>query len=429
MLMLRMSLLYGCLLVAGQLAAQSDSTTFSKLLAGYKIKTSIGLQLWSTYSQNMQVYDPETQTYLVADNRLNTQLRRSRFTISGHPYPLLNFKITAALDLVGHDVLAATEAGGNNGSSPNFRIWNAYVNVKLRPKGDHLYLTTGYFVVPIGRESNNAALRSTSFEKAWSQNYLRRQLTGIGPGRAMGIMLGGQFHNEAGTLHLTYEAAIQNPVFQAFGGNSTGTQWSPLVTTRLSVHVGDAENQTYSLDHKVNYFGKRTGLTLSLARASQGRTASFSRNGAYGMEILLNSPEFHLDGEYLVLQRSDDGVGANATIESFTGYLRIGKNFSLRKQRVLEPVVSYWFFRGPETIDEINTSSAQAGFSGADSGLDIGGNFYFNPNFKLSLFYAQRAGDPGEGKPWLINNNFYQQSGVGAVKRGDYLGLGLAVTF
>lgn len=426
--MLRSFLFYGCLLAASHLAAQSDSTAFSKLLSNYKLKTSVGLQFWSTYSQDMQVYDQETETFSKVDNRLNAQLRRSRFTISGQPYANLTFKITAAVDLLGHDLLAATEAGGNNGSSPKIRVWNAFTSINLLPGKDLLHLTTGYFVSPIGRESNIAALRSTSFEKAWSQNYLRRHLTGIGPGRAMGTMLGGQLSNQHGKLHLSYEAAIQNPVPQAFGGNSSGTAWSPLLVGKLSAHFGDAEQDKYGLSHKLNYFGKRQGLTLSLAGAHQGETDQFISNGAYGLEVLYNtSTGFHLDGEYFILKRSVEGTTQQTVLRSSTGYLRAGKNINLPMQLVIEPVVSYWFFQGATTEVDIRTANQQGYFAGQDEGVDIGANLYFNPNLKLSLFYAHRAGNSGEGNPSEINNNFYWQPGVGRVQRGSYFGTGLVV--
>ncbi len=286
-----------CLLAVSPTYAQRDSSLLSTVLEDYQIKTSVGLQLWATHAQNMQVFDPAAEKYLPVDNRTNVQLRRSRFTISGRPYPTLQFKVTAALDLVGHDVLAATEAGGNNGSSPTFRIWNAYMNWQLTPKKDLAHFTAGYFVSPIGRESNTAAVRSTSFEKAWSQNYLRRHLTGIGPGRAMGLMVGGQLAGASGKPFLTYEVALQNPIFEAYSGNSTGMASSPLLIGRISAHFGDPENEKYSLNHKVNYFGKRNGLTISLAAAHQGATDRFKHNSAHGVELLYNHAALHLDAE------------------------------------------------------------------------------------------------------------------------------------
>lgn len=423
--MFRCLLLSLSLLTASQVFAQQDATLLSRILADYKIKTSVGLQLWATYSQNMQVLDAATNTYRPVDDRLNVQLRRSRFTLSGQPYPTLRFNVTAGLDLVGHDLLSGTEAGGNNGPSPLFRIWNAYLTWQLTPQRDLLYFTSGYFVSPLGRESNTSAVRSNSFEKAWSQNYLRRHLVGTGPGRAMGLLVGGQLHNAENNLHLTYELALQNPVFEAYGGNSTGAKSSPLLSGRLSAHFGDAESQTYSLSHKVNYFGKRRGLTLSLAAARQGNTDLFASSGVFGAEILFNHAAFHLDGEYFVLQRTTN----TATSEGTTGYLRLGKNFALPKKLVLEPVISYWFFRGGKTIAEIEQANLLNFFSGDDTGIDMGANLYFNPDTKLSLFYAYRAGDAGQGEPQLVNNNFYQQPGVGAVKRGSYLGAGWVVVF
>ncbi|MEM9260179.1 MAG: hypothetical protein AAGA62_11070 [Bacteroidota bacterium] len=417
------------LLLAATIRSQGDSSALNQLLENYNIKASVGLQLWATYSQNMQVFSQATNTYLPVDNRLNVQLRRGRFTVSGQPYPTLKFKVTAALDLVGHDLLAATEAGGNNGGSPSFRLWNAYLNWQLIKKEDLLYFTAGYFVSPIGRESNTAAVRSTSFEKAWSQNYLRRHLTDTGPGRAMGVMVGGQWHKPGGNRHLTYELAVQNPAYEAYGGNSSGNTYRPLLSGRLSLHLGDPENEVYSLSHKLNYFAKRKGLTLSLAAATQGEADRYAAKGAYGGELLWNSQVFHLDGEYFVLWQNEHSLTSSGKTGAKTGYLRICKNLALPKALVFEPVISYWFFQGALTAEEIGRAAVADFFSGADEGLDIGANLYFNPNTKLSFFYAHRNGRAGAGQASLINNNYYQQTGVGAVLRGSYFGAGWVVVF
>lgn len=424
---IRNTLLLLLLLASFVLVGQSDASRLSKFLEEYQLKTSVGLQLWGTYAQGMEVYDAEQGAYLPADNRLNFQLRRSRFSLTGQPYATLKFKVTTALDLVGHDVLAGTEAGGNNGSSPSFRIWNAYLNWQLQPKNEHLYLTAGYFVAPIGRESSTAALRSNSFEKAWVQNYLRRHIVGIGPGRAMGVMLGGQFSNTDGNRHLGYELALQNPAFPEFGGNSVGIQASPLLTARLTVQFGDPESKAWTMSRKVNYFGKRQGLTISLAAARQGATDQFTANGTYGVEALLNTKAFHLDGEYFRLQRTASAANASVTTSSYLGYVRIGKNLNLPRELTLEPVISYWFFRGPVSAEGIEQANQLSSFSGTDNGLDIGANLYFNPKVKLSLFYAHRSGSAGAGAPTAINNNFYRQPGVGLIQRGSYFGVGWVV--
>ncbi len=407
------------------LGAQGDTSALGRLLKTYQIKASIGLQFWGTYTRGMQVYDATTNDYTAVDDRLNTQLRRSRFTLSGQPYPTLSFQLTAAGDLVGHDVLAATEGGGNNGATPKFAIWNALVNWQLTPQREHLFLTVGYFLNPVGRENNTPAVRSTSFEKAWSQNYLRRHLVGTGAGRAMGLMLGGQFSDAAGQHHLSYQLAMQNPVFAALGGNSTGLASSPLLSGKVALHFGDPESRSYRLGHQVNYFGKRKGLTLALAATHQGKTDAFAENTACGIELLFNQPAFHLDGDYYLLTRH----GSAGNTEAATGYLRIGKNFHLPRQRILEPVASYWIFRGESSAEDIAVATSNGSLAGDDSGLDLGANLYFNPNLKLSLFYALRSGDAGEGNPATLANNYFQQSGAGAIQRGDYVGTGLVAVF
>ncbi|WP_157974501.1 porin [Lewinella sp. IMCC34183] len=411
------------------LGAQQDSSRLTRLLAEYRIKTSIGLQLWSTYSAGMDVYDAATGTYTHADNRLNTQLRRSRFVFTGQPYERLQFNITAALDLVGHDLLSATEAAGNNAPSPGFRLWNLWLQYRLSKQPDRLYLLTGYFLPPVGRESSTAALRSTSFEKAWSQNYLRRHLTGSGPGRASGLLLGGQWHAPDDDLHLTYEAALQNPTGQDYNGNSSGINWSPLLSARLSVQLGDVESKTFTLLRRVNYFNQREGITLSLSAARQGETAAFGRMSTLGVEVLYSTAGFHLDGDYHFLRRNVAGGNADTRTAARTGYLRLGYNLPLAQERILEPVVSYWFFRGPTSPEAIFRAQLTRSFTGSDIGLDLGANLYLNANFKLSLFYAYRHGDAGESDPAEINNNFFQQVGVGPVRRGNYLGTGCVVIF
>ncbi|MBC6992926.1 hypothetical protein QWY85_03515 [Neolewinella lacunae] len=409
----------------GHLGAQGDTSALGRLLKTYQIKASIGLQFWGTYTRGMQVYDATTNAYAAVDDRLNTQLRRSRFTLRGQPYPTLGFQLTAAGDLVGHDVLSATEGGGNNGNTPKLALWNALVNWQLTPRREHLFLTAGYFLNPVGRESNTPAVRSTSFEKAWSQNYLRRHLMGFGGGRAMGLMLGGQVSDAAAKHHLSYQLAMQNPVFAAYAGNSTGASASPLLSGKVALHFGDPESKSYRLGHQVNYFGKRKGLTLALAAAHQSKTDAFSENAAYGLELLYNHPAFHVDGDYFLLTRHGDA----GNTEAATGYLRIGKNINLPRQRVLEPVASYWIFRGPTSAEDIAVATSNGSLAGDDSGLDLGANLYFNPNLKLSLFYALRSGNAGEGNPATLANNYFQQSGAGAIQRGDYVGTGLVAIF
>lgn len=409
------------------LAAQSDSTSFSKQLAKYGIKTSVGFQFWTTYTRGMEIYNAENGHYEPVEDRLNTQLRRTRLSLKGEPFESLSFNLTAALDLVGKGLLSATEAGANNSASPNFRIWNAFLQWRLVPEKDYLHLVGGYQVLQIGRESITSALRSTSMEKSWSQNYLRRHLTGIGPGRAMGLNLGGLLLNKHSAVHLEYNLGVFNPVFESYNGNSTGLQSSPLVVGRAIVHFGDPESPQYGMNHKVNYFGKRKGLSVGFSLAEQRATDLFHDNRAVGGDILFNWGPLNIDGEYYHLYRTSPDIDATPSysVHSETGYARISYNLALPKKLFLEPVGTYWFFSGP--LDQHGQSQALRlkSAAGEDRGLDLGGNFYWNPDFKISLHYTWRWGAIGAGEAGANFNNYFSQSGVGAIRRGDWWGLGL----
>ncbi|MEL6140955.1 MAG: hypothetical protein AAFU67_05005 [Bacteroidota bacterium] len=401
--------------------AQQDSSFFQKKLADYHLDFSIGLQVWGTYTYGMQVYREEDEAYRPVENRFNTQLRRSRFSLQGQPYAVLSFRVTASLDLVGRDVLAATEAGANNGGAPQFRLWNAQLKWQLFPDQESLYLLAGYLPSPVGGESNMSALRSPSFEKAWSQNYLRRHLMGTGPGRAAGILLGGQWSSITERTHVSYEIAAQNPVFQSLQGNTTGPNASLLWSGRLALQIGDPESQRYRRNRRANFFGKRNGVTLGMAAGLQGSTTIFDHSSAYGIDWLINLSGWHFDGEIFAMNRS----GGAAKYTAHTGYCRLGKNIVIGKQkRVLEPVLSYWYFNGPmNSVEQLNAKQLK-GFSGGDVGIDFGVNLYLNPDFKISLFYVLRHGTSDATELSEVNNNFFQQPIVGAIQRGNYVGLG-----
>ena len=402
---------------------QSDSSGLTRLLADYHIVPSLGLQSWATYTMGMEVLDAESGTYRAVDNRLNFQLRRTRLALTGQPYTRLRFSFVTALDQLGSDALAATQAGTTNGLAVNFRVWNAWMQYQVKPQSDGLYLLGGYFVPPVGRETTTPALRSTSFEKAGSQFYLRRHLLNSGPGRGYGVLLAGQQHAASGKFHLTYEAALTNPAFTGFDGNSAGEAYSPLVSGRFSVHLGDPEAVTYTINRKVNYFGKRSGLTVAVAGGRQGASELFGRNGVYGLEWLANHRGWQLDGEWLRLFRASGGSAYRAR----TGYLRLGRNIRLPREWILEPVAMLWWFDGPEGGPRLAQANSLNTFTGRDRGVDVGVNWYLNPDCRLSIFYANRQGTGVADGDATTRNTYFQQAGIGGIRRGSYLGLGYIV--
>jgi hypothetical protein len=429
-------LLFLLLLLSGfvTINAQSEKATdWQAKLEKYKIKTSLGIQLWSSYTFDQKVFNEETQVYDAVDNRLNFQLRRTRLSVSGRPYENLSFKLTAAMDLVGRDLLSGTEAGVNNGASPSFRLWNAFVQWRAIPKSESVNLVIGYMAPQIGRESITAALRSNSLEKSWSQNYLRRHLTGIGPGRAMGVNLGGLISKENSQLHWRYDLGVFTPQFESYGGNSVGDHFSPLIVGRWVMEIGDPEAKKYSLSHKINYFGKRNGLSLALTGATQGQTDLYESNQAIGADFLFNWGHFNVDAEWTLLSRQGvftvDENRQKEKVEAHTGYVRFGYNFNLNNGWVIEPVAMWMFFNGEMDAEYQSYASQLKSMSGEEHKLNIGANLYLNPDLKLSFFYTHRGADAGDAGPGATVNNYFNQGGVGAIQRGNWIGLGIVGIF
>lgn len=415
--------------------AQDDSAQnlWSKKLKDFKIKPIVGIQLWSTYTFGTKVFDETTSTYQSVDDRFNTQIRRTRLGIKGQPYKNLKFNFTTALDLVGRDVLSATQGGGNNGGSPSLRIWNAYLQWKISDKTDGLNLTVGYIPPQIGRESITAALRVSSMEKSWSQNYLRRQLVGTGPGRALGLNLGGLFMDENKNWGWSYDIGIFNPVFQAFGGNSIGEKYAPLIVGRVALYLGDGESTAYTLSHKINYMNQRNGLTIAVAGSHQGETILFNKQISIGLDWLLNWDKLNIDGEWTFLTKTGERLTTNENstfdVNSNTGYTRISYNLIMPKGRILEPGFMMMQFNGALALDEQIDALSVGAFAGKDYAFDFGVNYYWNPNLKLSVHYIFRNADAGDTEDGATFNNYYFQNSVGAIQRGNWLGAGVVAIF
>ena len=410
---------------------QESESSWQEKLSNFSFQPVVALQIWSSYTLGEEIYDATNRTYKTVDDRLDFQLRRSRLGFKGQAYKNLKFNLTAAIDLVGRDVLSGTEAGANNGGSPQLRLWNAYLQWRLINESEKLNFVTGYFPVQIGRESITAASRSTSMEKSWSQNYLRRHLVGTGPGRAVGANFGGLFINKNRNIHWGYDLGIFNPAFREYNNNSTGDQYAPLLSGRLAFYIGDPESSKYTIGHKINYFGKRKGLTLALAGAYQGTTNLFTSNAAYGGDFLLNLGNLNIDGEWHYLIREGEEVinGNNQMIESSagTGYLRMSYNILLQKGYILEPSAMIVRLNGALSAADQEMASTLGTFAGEEQILDIGFNLYFNPNLKLSLHYTHREGDAGAAGDGSTLNNYFSQNSVGAIRRGNWAGLGVVV--
>jgi hypothetical protein len=300
-------------------------------------------------------------------------------------------------------------------------LWNAYLSYKILDQSDLLHIRVGYFAPEISRESITSPFKVNSFEKSWTQNYIRRHLTGNGPGRSNGVNLGGMYHITPSTLALSYDVGVYNPVFTDLGGNSAGLQSANLLTYRTAVHIGDAEGENYSSGKVSTYFGKRKGITVAISQAYQGSTEIWDQSRLIGFDVLGNYGPFSLIAEWAHMTRSLD---SDVSYSADTWMARMSYNIPIGEKN-MDIALSRMQFSGPMTQVEQDESRVLKGFLGDDGYTELVLNYYASRQTKLSVAYTWRQGEAGHYDMPAHGNNFFDQSGVTSIQRGDYLGVGI----
>ena len=370
-----------------------------------------------------RTYDLGLDDYIPVDDRLEIQVRRIRLGFTAVPFTRFKTKLVTSLDFIGRDVLSATQGIVNNGGSPFLRFWELSGEWQIKENSQGAVLTAGYFSPQIGREAITGVFASSGMEKVWIQNYVRRHVVGIGPGRAMGINFGGLQSSKAGKLHLDYNIGLFNPV--NLGTTiSTGREYSPLICAKTTLHFGDPESSTYSRSHKVNYFSERNGLSLGIQATTLGKTNNFDQSQLVGFDILFNWVHLNVDGEWHWLSRTNNDI-LHTKLNAQVGYIKVGYNIHMKGKSILEPIFMISTYQG-ETTTLLQNNATDAGMpSGIDNTIDLGFNLYLNPKFKFALHLTLESGELGELPAGSPINNQFRQPNYGPIDRGDWIGLGL----
>ena len=372
-------------------------------------------QLWGVYTMD------RVENGTKYDNRMDFFLRRSRVGFQGKITEDLSWRVWFAYDNVGLDPHTAITRNGKiglvgvNTNNKEFYIWDAMFTYALHKNWANI--TVGYFRPQVGRESITAGFEVLSFEKALTNFYPRAHLTGTGPGRETGINIGGLYNDEKIKLGLNYNFGVFN--VDKFSGGTGGDNL--LYTARVAVSYGDPEMKKYGMGYKVNYFGKRNGITFAVNYAYQGRGVNFSNlaisssgpayfknNQMLGFDILANYKDFTFNAEYDELKRSFDD--STKDFKDKVWHVRGGYNFTLPNKTILEPTITYAEWQGDKT-----SLNGNGNFKATDVGL----NWYIKQNnMKLNLHYVKQTGTA---------KSAYNPDGKS--KAGDYIGVGLQLIF
>jgi len=250
------------------------------------------------------------------------------------------------------------------------------------------------------------------------QGYLRKHLVGTGPGRAIGLNLGGLLFTES-FVSLNYNVGYFTPNNTSPLNNTGGAAFAPLWVGRAVVSFGDPELTKYKIGYKTNFYNQRKGLSIGFGGAYQGETDIFLESTTLSVDFLFNWGRFNLDGDYHIIQRND----ANNQCEARAGHIRASYNMMVGN-KIIEPVVMFNTFNGPQSPEEQLCAAILGEYSGTDEALNMGFNYYLNTHkLKLIAHYVVQNGVPGR-------NSFYSQGALGEyIERGDYFVLGLNAIF
>jgi hypothetical protein len=116
---------------------------------------------------------------------------------------------------------------------------------------------------------------------------------------------------------------------------------------------------------------------------------------------------------------------------SQTGHIRAGYNLALKQRYFLEPVFMVMQFSGASDLAGQAKAKALGAYSGSETTFDAGINWYLNKSrLKLMLHYTWHQADAGEAEGMAFTGNaWFSESGVGAIRRGNWLGLGVNAIF
>jgi len=428
---MRKVLLTGIGLVASALiATPSNAAPKFYFGEGKELEIFFANQLWGVYTMDRV---EGGQKY---DNRMDFLLRRSRLGFQGKITEDLSWRVWFAYDNVGLDQHTAFAKSGSvglvggNSNNQQFYVWDAMFTYALHKNWANI--TVGYFRPQVGRESITAGFEVLSFDKALTNSYPRLHLIGTGPGRETGVNIGGLYNDEKTKLGLNYNFGVFN--VDKFNGGTGGDNL--LYTARIAVSYGDPEMKKYGLGYKVNYFGKRNGITFAVNYAYQGRgkdsstfpladttiwkspdyydstaktvKVQFKNNQMLGFDILANYKDFTFNAEYDELKRSFDD--SKLDYKDKVWHVRGGYNFTLPNKTILEPTITYAEWQGDK---------ASLNGNGNFKTTDVGLNWYIKQNnMKLNLHYVKQTGSA---------KSAYNPDGKS--KAGDYVGVGLQLIF
>ncbi len=261
---------------------------------------------------------------------------------------------------------------GTKYDSIKIAVWHAFATVKLMPDNESLNLTVGEYLPQLSRECATSLFTLTSIEKGTSASYLRKFLLGKTNGIQPGMMLGGLLNTPMPVL---YHVGCQ------FYPNYQNLKYKgslPLFTGRTTLMVVGQEVSKYKMLFAGVEHGRKPFVSLGVMGAVSPAFHQKPGMFAVGVDIAAATGSLSFSAE-----NSYYGFNQKNGYKSITGVAHLANAFSVGKNRVVEPAVSYWWYR------TLNTQVKQ--YTGTDGEWGAGVNYYISAhNLKFQLYYNNR---------------------------------------
>ncbi|MEA1892429.1 MAG: porin [Campylobacterota bacterium] len=351
------------------------------------------VQVWgmSTISDSNNAYADSSDLYI----------RRGRLGVKGKYSDQISYKVWFAYDNLGkngNNILMGTPHDDTN-ANKDFYIWDAYFTYKFDKELANV--TMGYLRPQVGKESITSGFTINSYEKGLSNFYVRKHIVGRGPGREVGVNIGGLTLDKK----LNYNFGIFNPNHNAVTGaamvagagtnrTSASNESSWMAAGRVAYTFGDAEMKKYKLGYTTNYFGKRNGTTIGLNYTYQGQTDKFDSNSMASVDILSNYGNFNLSYEWDALKRdkpiADPAINPlGKDTKDIIQTLRVGYNIDMGDGQFIEPALLWSKADLDDGSHFKNAKGYGNGTAGSQTVSSIGLNWYRNKmKEKYSIHYV-----------------------------------------
>lgn len=324
-------------------------------------------------NQYIQYWNVITLKYADEGNqtRVDPHIRRGRLGVSGRLNDKILFNASFAYDGIGKDSLSTSAGIPNAEDNQTFFPRDILMTYRAHTLFN---ITIGYFRPRAGKESIYSSSFNISQEKGFPSYQPRFHITGRGIGRETGINIGGLVSGD--NFSVLYDVGMFDPTHPSIRGN--GTSWSPLLTGRTVLMLGEREMTEYLTTYFQSGYGLRKGASIGGSFAFQPETSLFRNNGFMGIDLQLNWGNLDLIGEYLWMFR--ESLNSLNEFDQTVDECFVAKaayNITLKNKQLLQICAMY------------------SGES-PDSSLDPLRNLYTN-----SIFQRQYA----TGINWLLNRD------------------------